>query len=146
VELGLLTETFPNLVVLQKGRKDHFGRLEALQAPELTKVVMLEEDYLCAIIKSIEPSLRVDGYATVALAMSQDPSRAILANSGWLHDALLVGDHSHRAVGDHADSALKENDVVLVEIFDVSFTQIFHIMVPFESLEEWFILKDFMDQ
>lgn len=67
---------------------------------------MLEEDYLSAIIESVEPSLWVDSNTSITLSMAHDPSRSILANSGGLHDALLMTDDSNRAMSDDAHTPL----------------------------------------
>jgi hypothetical protein len=67
---------------------------------------VLEEDYLSAVIKGIEPGLWINSDPTITLSVAKNSSRAVLANSGWLHDAFLVRNHTHRAMSDNGDSPI----------------------------------------
>jgi len=116
-----------------------------LKAPELAEVLVLEEDYLSAIIKGVEPGLRVNGDSSVTLSVPQNSPWAILANSRGLHDAFLVGNHAHRAMSDHRDPAVQENDIVLCKILHCCFSEIFQAMVSPEPFEKWFVLQNCMN-
>ena len=66
-----------------------------MKAPELAEVLMLEKDYLSAVIKGVEPGLRVNSDPSVTFSVTKNSSRAVLANSRGLHDAFLVRNHAH---------------------------------------------------